>query len=216
LREAAFNYNFQLIGQELNIPVINGSSGRNIPGNPPVIRPADVAAKAGRLSFNGLVYLVPRASEAALAAELESAGFSRQSAGERFSVYVLEPVDPVYDLEIRALEPGERRARPGDVIRVPLLVRNAGNYVWQRIGDTPTQSVYKISKDTEPAKETNGMETDLQGPVFPGGYTLIQARVRAPLEPGAYQVRMMMIRQNKAIYEPLKKGNGYTFRLHVE
>ena len=45
------------------MPLLNGSSGRYIPGYPPIIRPADVASKGDRLDFNRLVYLVPNAVE---------------------------------------------------------------------------------------------------------------------------------------------------------
>lgn len=87
--DAAFNYTMQLVGQELNVPVINGSSGRILPGYPPVMTPSDVSEKKDQIDRQGLVYLVPRLKEQELADALRENGFEWRESRRTFSVYVL-------------------------------------------------------------------------------------------------------------------------------
>jgi len=91
LPDWAFNYNLQLIAQEMDVPLVNGASGHYIPGYPPIIRPGDVASKGQVLAFNGLVYLVPRAAEQELSRELRENGFTLRNSGQTFAVYTLHP-----------------------------------------------------------------------------------------------------------------------------
>jgi hypothetical protein len=87
--DSAFNYTMQLVGQELNVPIMNGSSGRVLAGYPPVMTPPDVSDKKDQLNLQGFVYLVPRVKEQELAHALRENRFLWRESRKTFSVYVL-------------------------------------------------------------------------------------------------------------------------------
>jgi hypothetical protein len=88
--DLAFNFTMQLVGQELNVPVINGPDlAFNLPGYPSVLTPFEVGEKKDRLDRQGFVYLVPRVKEEELTAALRQNGFVWQKSRRTFSVYVL-------------------------------------------------------------------------------------------------------------------------------
>lgn len=212
----AFNYNLQFLGQETNVPLLNGSSGRYIPGYPPIIRPADVLSKGDRLDFNGLLYLVPRTAERGLGKELAGAGMSLIRRGNRFALYTPAPENPAYDVEFRPQAGPELRARPEEAVSVPVVVVNRSGYVWQTFGASPTQVIYRINRERDSGPGANGETTDLPGATVPGAMMLVNVKIRAPREPGAYRIRLAMVRQGRAIFEPATPASGGHFTLRVE
>ena len=79
--------------------------------------------------------------------------------------------------------------RPGETVTVPVEVVNTGVRTWSASGDRPFALSYHMVQDNGTSVTYDGQRTSLPGDVHPGGAVGLQARLLAPLDPGAYVVQ---------------------------
>src|SRR4051812_43479192 len=77
----------------------------------------------------------------------------------------------------------------GATVVVPVSVTNTGRVTGDPAAARPFRFAYHwLHPEQELVVEWEGIRTDFAGPVLPGERVTVQARVRAPLQPGAYRL----------------------------
>jgi len=85
--------------------------------------------------------------------------------------------------------PATVSGRPGETVTVPVNVVNTGARTWSASGDRPFALSYHMVQDDGTSVTYDGQRTSLPADVHPGGAVGLQARLVAPLDPGAYVVQ---------------------------
>ena len=214
LPDFAHEYNAELIGQQLDIPVMNGASGFMAPHAS--MDPREALAKGGRFDFDGFRYLVPLSTEAALRDRIRQAGLSLVRRGEFFAAYQPYGPDPHYDVDFRLLDPAPARLHPGQ--EVPLLVEavNRCNYPWQPVGAHRTQAGWLVFDPRHMETPVGQDLTDFSAVIFPGDRAVVTVRIKAPPTPGSYLVRLTMIQQGIRWFTAADTARLVQFPVSVE
>jgi O-antigen ligase len=85
--------------------------------------------------------------------------------------------------------PTHLQLRTGGTITVPLVVTNTGRSTWDPAGPSPFRLAYHwIAAAEDVVVDWEGVRTEFPEPVEPGERVLLEARVRAPDEPGEYRL----------------------------
>jgi len=213
LPDFAHEYNTELIGQQLDIPVMNGASG--FMTTHAAIAPREALAKGVRFDFEGFRYLVPVSAEPALANQLRLAGLSLFRRGNFFAAYQPYGPDPGYDVAFRLLDPAPAKLHPNQ--EIPLLVEatNRCNFPWQPVGVRRTQAGFQIF-DPGMTRLLGENYFDFPAVVFPQDQAGVTIRLKAPAAPGAYLVRLTMIQQGLRRFNAAEDARGVRFPLTVE
>ena len=86
-------------------------------------------------------------------------------------------------------------------VTVELGVRNDGTLPWSH--EAGDRLSYRWSRiDAAPSESIEGMRTILEQPVAPGETAVLQARLRAPTDPGQYRLAWQPVREGVAWYGP--------------
>ena len=81
---------------------------------------------------------------------------------------------------------------------VPVTLTNTGRAIWDSEGDPPFRLSYHwLLPDADRVVSYNGLRTAFAEPVPPGATTTIEARVRAPMQPGAYRLMWDLVEEQR-------------------
>ena len=187
-------YTAELIGQQMDIPVMNGYSSF-MAGHPLKMSPREALAQGTRFDFDGFRYLVPVSIEAAMQDQLRQAGLSFIRRGAFFAAYQPYGRDPQYDVDFRLLDAPPQKLHPNQEISLFVLVANRCNYPWQPIGAHPTQAGFQLFDTRHMERPVSEVLTDLPGVLFPQDRAIVTIKIKAPPAAGSYVVRLTMIQQ---------------------
>jgi hypothetical protein len=214
LPDFAHEYNAQLTGQQLDIPVMNGASGFMTAHT--AISPREALAKGLRFDFEGFRYLAPVSAEAALAEPIRQAGLSLFRRGKFFAAYEPYGPDPHYDAEFRLLDPAPPKLHPGQEIPLLVEVTNRCNFPWQPVGVHRTEAGFQVFDAQRMERIVSENYFDFPAVVFPGEQSLVAVRIQAPAASGSYLVRLAMIQQGLRRFNPVEDARRIQFPLTVE
>jgi hypothetical protein len=205
----------QLIGQRLDMPVVNGTSGSLPPGFHDRMSPREVLAMGTKFDFTGFRYLVPISQEAALNAEIRQAGLSFVRRGEFFAAYQPYGPKPNYDVDFRILSTVPEKLKPGQWVPLLVLVTNHCDFPWQPVGAYPTQAgVWALDPHTE--RHAAEDVDNLPGVIFPEDSGVVTVQIKAPKTPGSYLFRLKMIQQGRRWFQPVDAARNVQFPASVE
>jgi len=104
--------------------------------------------------------------------------------------------------------------RAGVVIEVFVTVRNDGNHVWPGIDLAGRQAVglgyHLLDRRGRMLRFDNNPRAYLPRDLAPGEVATLRLSIRAPEEPGSYQIELAMVQENVAWFE---QAGGATLRL---
>lgn len=199
--EFAHEHNVQLIGQQLDIPVVNGLSANYQPGYYDKMRPRAVLAKGTKFDFNGFVYLVPISEEPGLQKDLRDGGLSLVERGRYFAAYQPYGRNRHFGVDFQIVGDVPTQLKPQQEVSVFVLATNRCDYPWQPFGKNATEGAY-WALDPETERMVGAETTSLDRVMFPGDREVIRIKVKAPPKPGTYLIRMMMIQQGLRWFNP--------------
>jgi len=214
LPDFAHEYNAQLIGQHLDIPVMNGASGF-MTGHAP-LKPRQALARGTRFDFTGFRYLVPVSEETALADEIQQAGLTLFRRGDFFAAYQPYGPDAHYDVDFRLLDPAPQKLAPGRPAALLVEAVNRCSYPWQPVGKYRTQAGFQVFDPRRMERPVWEGLTDFDAVIFPGQRALVTLPLQAPSTPGAYLVRLSMIQQGIRWFNASARARVVEFPLAVE
>jgi len=190
----AHEFNAQLIGQQMDVPVMNGYSSF-IAGHTLKMSPREALSKGARFDFDGFRYLVPVSLEAAMQDQIRQAGLSLFRRGAYFAAYQPYGPDARYDVDFRLLDAAPEKLRPGQPASLLVQVTNRSNYPWQPVGVHRTQAGFQMFDPRHMDAPVSQDLTDLPGVIFPDERAVVTLNIKAPAVPGRYLVRLTMIQQ---------------------
>ena len=89
------------------------------------------------------------------------------------------------------------RLAVGEVILVPITLRNAGSLTWTWGGGNPVRLGYRYYRNrrllTQPPERE--LRTDIPEDVLPGQTVVVEARIALPVEPGNYTLELDLVQE---------------------
>ena len=97
--------------------------------------------------------------------------------------------------QARYVAPDTIRARPGEVLTVPIAVTNSGERIWSAGGEHFFALAYHLYDEYGESVTFDGERTPLPSAVAPGESITLAGWIRAPQEPGNYRVEWDMVQE---------------------
>ncbi|MEK7404288.1 MAG: hypothetical protein AAB225_04200, partial [Acidobacteriota bacterium] len=214
--EFAHGSTVQLVGQQLNVPVVNGHTASLRTGYGPKMRPREVLEKGTRFDFTGFAYLLPVSEEVRMREEMRRAGLSLVRRGRYFALYQPYGEERGYDVDFQIIGAPPQRLRPKEQAPATVLVTNRSLYPWQPFGLYPTWPAYHLLNPETGRVIGEGARTPMENVLFPGESAVVQLTITAPERPGRYIIRLAAVQERGAWFGPRDPARIVQFRLHVE
>lgn len=121
--------------------------------------------------------------------------------------------------EVTVLGQVPRTARPGETLRIPVRVTNRSDGFWSATGDPMRSGALRVTASYHwysgpQVLEVEGERSLLPGDVRPGESMSLIVRVKAPVQPGPYDLVITLVHEGVAWFD-LATGSG-TGRIPIE